>query len=136
MVRERLCDLQVNRYLLPFPIFKLLPNVIYKCYRPQTWQFYLFFPSFFHFWYSQSARWVGTSRDQVYSVGRSRKIQDGCLLYMYLKTIGRMSEQYHNVHKYLSIILHSCNSEVGYLTFLASRKGLFFERRLITSITP
>ena len=28
-----------------------------------------------------------------------------------------MSEQCHNVHKYLSIILHSCNSEVEYLTF-------------------
>ena len=36
---------------------------------------------------------------------------------MYFKTIGRMSEQCHNVHKYLSIILHSCNSEVEYLTF-------------------
>ena len=31
--------------LLPFPIFKLPPNFISQCYRPQTWQFYLFFPA-------------------------------------------------------------------------------------------
>ena len=31
--------------LLPFPIFKLLPNYIFQCYRPETWQFYLFFPA-------------------------------------------------------------------------------------------
>ena len=31
--------------LLPFPIFKLPPNFIFQCYRPQTWQFYLFFPA-------------------------------------------------------------------------------------------
>ena len=33
--------------LLPFPIFKLLPNFIFQCYRPQTWQFYLVFPALF-----------------------------------------------------------------------------------------
>ena len=33
--------------LLPFPIFKLLPHFIFECYRPQTWQFYLFFPDIF-----------------------------------------------------------------------------------------
>ena len=31
--------------LLVFLRFKLLPNVIFQCYRPQTWQFYLFFPA-------------------------------------------------------------------------------------------
>ena len=42
--------------LLPFPIFKLPPNFIFQCYRPQTWQSYLFFSCSFHFWCSQSAR--------------------------------------------------------------------------------
>ena len=32
---------------LPFLIFKLLPNFIFQCYTPQTWQFYLFFPALF-----------------------------------------------------------------------------------------
>ena len=27
--------------------FKLLANYIFQCYRPQTWQFYLFFPANF-----------------------------------------------------------------------------------------
>ena len=31
--------------LLVFLRFKLLPNFIFQCYRPQTWQFYLFFPA-------------------------------------------------------------------------------------------
>ena len=31
--------------LLPFPIFKLPPNFISQCYKPQTWQFYLVFPA-------------------------------------------------------------------------------------------
>ena len=30
---------------LPFPRFKLLPNFIFQCYRPQTWQFYLVCPA-------------------------------------------------------------------------------------------
>ena len=30
--------------LLVFLRFKLLPNFIFQCYRPQTWQIYLFFP--------------------------------------------------------------------------------------------
>ena len=29
--------------LLVFLRFKLLPNFIFQCYRPQTWQLYLFF---------------------------------------------------------------------------------------------
>ena len=29
--------------ILLFLRFKLLPNFIFQCYRPQTWQFYLFF---------------------------------------------------------------------------------------------
>ena len=33
--------------LLPFPIFKLLPNFIFECYKPQTWQFYLFVHALF-----------------------------------------------------------------------------------------
>ena len=52
--------------LFPFPIFKLLPNFIFQCYRPQTWQFYLCFPAL-----SVSGihevlginLWVGRSRD-------------------------------------------------------------------------
>ena len=38
----------VNQQLLPIQIlllflkFNLLPNFIFQCYRPQTWQFYLF----------------------------------------------------------------------------------------------
>ena len=28
-----------------FWYFKLLPNFIFQCYRPQTWQFYLFLPA-------------------------------------------------------------------------------------------
>ena len=31
--------------LLTFPTFKLLPNIMFQCYRPQTWQFYLVFPA-------------------------------------------------------------------------------------------
>ena len=31
--------------LLVFLSFKLLPNFIFQCYRPQTWQFYLFSPA-------------------------------------------------------------------------------------------
>ena len=31
--------------LLPFPIFKLPPNFISQCYRPQIWQFYFSFSS-------------------------------------------------------------------------------------------
>ena len=30
--------------LLIFLRFELAPNFIFQCYRPQTWQFYLFFP--------------------------------------------------------------------------------------------
>ena len=30
---------------LAFPIFKLPPDLIFQCYRPQTWQFYLLFPA-------------------------------------------------------------------------------------------
>ena len=33
--------------LLVFPRFKLPPNFIFQCYRPHTWQFYLFFPALF-----------------------------------------------------------------------------------------
>ena len=40
---ERMC-MQIP---LPFSIFKLLPNFIFRCYRPQTWQFYLSFPVLF-----------------------------------------------------------------------------------------
>ena len=52
------------------PRFKLPPNFIFQCYRPQTWQFYFFSlsPCSFNFWYSQcqvlNLR-VGRSRDQV-----------------------------------------------------------------------
>ena len=31
--------------LLVFLRFKLLPDFLFQCYRPQTWQFYLLFPS-------------------------------------------------------------------------------------------
>ena len=31
--------------LLVFPIFKLPPNFIFQCYRSQTWQLYLVFPT-------------------------------------------------------------------------------------------
>ena len=37
--------------LLIFLRFELPPNFIFQCYRPQTWQFYLFFSCSFHFWY-------------------------------------------------------------------------------------
>ena len=33
--------------LLIFLRFELPPNFIFQCYRPQTWQFYLFFPALF-----------------------------------------------------------------------------------------
>ena len=33
--------------LLIFLRFKLLPNVIFHCYRPQTWQFYIVLPALF-----------------------------------------------------------------------------------------
>ena len=33
--------------LLIFLRFELLPNFIFECYRPQTWQFYLFFHALF-----------------------------------------------------------------------------------------
>ena len=41
---EQLFPIQI---FFPFPIFKLLPNFIFQCYRPQTWQFYLVFPALF-----------------------------------------------------------------------------------------
>ena len=33
--------------LLLFLRFELLQNFIFECYRPQTWQFYLFYPALF-----------------------------------------------------------------------------------------
>ena len=44
LANQQLFPIQI---LLPFPIFKLLPNFIFHCYRPQTWQLYLFFPALF-----------------------------------------------------------------------------------------
>ena len=44
LANARLVSIQI---LLPLPIFKLLPNFIFECYRPQTWHFYLFFPALF-----------------------------------------------------------------------------------------
>ena len=35
------------RIFLPFPIYKLPPNVIFLHFRPETWQFYLLFPALF-----------------------------------------------------------------------------------------
>ena len=31
--------------LIIFLKFELPPNFIFQCYRPQTWQFYIFFPA-------------------------------------------------------------------------------------------
>ena len=53
---------------LPFPIFKLLPNFIFQCCRPQTWQFYLVFPALFISVIHKAPGLnltVGRSRDQV-----------------------------------------------------------------------
>ena len=44
LASQQLFPIQI---LLPFPIFKLLPNLIFQCYRPQTWQFYLVIPALF-----------------------------------------------------------------------------------------
>ena len=41
-VWEKCAHIQI---LLVFLRFKLLPNFIVQRYRPQTWQFYLFFPA-------------------------------------------------------------------------------------------
>ena len=35
-----------TQILLIFLRFELLPNLIFQCYRPQTWQFFLFCPAF------------------------------------------------------------------------------------------
>ena len=43
---------------LIFLRIELLPNFIFQCYRPQTWQLHLFFSCSLHFWYSKSV-WVG-----------------------------------------------------------------------------
>ena len=48
------------------------------------------------------------------------------VFYVFKKTIGRTSEQYHNVHKYF------CDSDVEDLTFPASLKGLILEHRSTT----
>ena len=42
IANQQLFPIQI---FIPFPIFKLLPNFILQCYRPQTWQFYLVFPA-------------------------------------------------------------------------------------------
>ena len=44
LAHQQLFPIQI---FLPFPIFKLLPNFIFQCYRPQAWQFYLVFPALF-----------------------------------------------------------------------------------------
>ena len=44
LANQQLFPIQI---FLPFLIFKLLPNFIFQCYRPQTWQFYLVFPALF-----------------------------------------------------------------------------------------
>ena len=56
--------------LLPFPIFKLPPNFIFQCYRPQTWQFYLFFPTF-------SVSSIHEVLGTIFRVGRSRDSAKG-----------------------------------------------------------
>ena len=40
-------QLLLIQILFTFPIFKLPPHFIFQCYRPPTWQFYLFFPALF-----------------------------------------------------------------------------------------
>ena len=45
--------------LLQFPIFNPLPNFIFECYRPQTWQFYLFFPALFISGIHKVPGWIG-----------------------------------------------------------------------------
>ena len=42
MVKLAIQQLFPIQILLPFLIFKQLPNFISECYRPQTWQFDLF----------------------------------------------------------------------------------------------
>ena len=46
MARLALQQLFAIQILLIFLRFELLPDFIFQCYRPQTWQFYLiFFPA-------------------------------------------------------------------------------------------
>ena len=44
LANQQLFPIQI---LLIFLRFELPPNFIFQCYRPQTWQFYLFFPALF-----------------------------------------------------------------------------------------
>ena len=62
---------------LTFPIFKLLPNFIFQCYRPQTWQFYLVFLLFTFLVLTESQvlnLMVGRSYDQVLQSAYCRNI--------------------------------------------------------------